>query len=92
MVNNELNKNSEMLFDAKLGMYQKTLVLKQGYYSYNYILRDSHDPNTLDDYTETEGNHWETENNYSIFVYYRLPGAQHDSLMGFTTINTKQSW
>ena len=90
--NNELNKNSEMIFDAQLGVYQKALVLKQGYYSYNYILRDSHEPNSLDDFTETEGNHWETENNYSIFVYYRQPGAQHDSLMGFTTINTMQSW
>lgn len=92
MVNNELNKNSEMVFDAQLGLYQKTLVLKQGYYSYNYILRDNRDPNTLDDFTETEGDHWETENDYSIFVYYRLPGAQHDSLMGYVTINTKQSW
>ena len=92
LTNNELNKNSEMIFDAKLGVYQKSLVLKQGYYSYNYILRDSNDPNSLDDFTETEGNHWETENNYSIFVYYRQPGAQHDSLMGFTTINTMQTW
>ena len=92
LTNNELNKNSEMIFDAKLGVYQKSLVLKQGYYSYNYIIRDSYDPNSLDDFTETEGNHWETENNYSIFVYYRQPGAQHDSLMGFTTINTMQTW
>ena len=92
LTNNELDKNSEMIFDAKLGLYQKTLVLKQGYYSYNYILRDSRDPNHQDDFTETEGNHWETENNYSIFVYYRAPGAQHDSLLGFTTINSKQSW
>jgi hypothetical protein len=92
LTNNELNKSAEMVFDAKLGVYQKTLVLKQGYYSYNYILRDSHEPNYLDDFTETEGNHWETENNYSIFVYYRQPGAQHDSLLGLTTINSKQSW
>ena len=92
LTNNELNKNAEMLFNPKLGVYQKVLVLKQGYYSYNYILRDSEVPNPLDDFMETEGNHWETENDYSIFVYYRLPGAQHDSLLGFTTINTKQSW
>jgi Domain of unknown function (DUF5103) len=92
LTNNELNKNAEMVFDAKLGVYQKTLLLKQGYYSYNYILRDRQDPNPLDDFTETEGNHWETENNYTIFVYYRLPGGQHDSLLGFTTINSKQSW
>jgi hypothetical protein len=92
LTNNELNEHAEMVFDPKTGVYQKTLVLKQGYYSYNYITRDTHDPNTLDDFTETEGNHWETENDYTIFVYYRLPGGQHDSLLGFTTINSKQSW
>ena len=92
LTNNELNKNAEMIFNATLGVYQKTLVLKQGYYSYNYILRDSRDPNSQDDFTETEGNHWETENNYSVFVYYRPAGAQHDSLLGFATINSKQSW
>ena len=90
--NNTLNKNAEMVFDPKLGVYQKTLILKQGYYSYNYILRDRLDPNSLDDFTETEGNHWETENNYSILVYYRAPGTQYDSLLGFSTINSKQSW
>jgi hypothetical protein len=90
--NNELNKNAEMVFDPKLGLYQKTLILKQGYYSYNYILRDRLDPNSIDDFTETEGNHWETENNYSILVYYRAPGTQFDSLLGFSTINSKQSW
>jgi len=92
LTNNELNKNAEMVFDPKLGLYQKTLILKQGYYSYNYILRDRLDPNTLDDFTETEGNHWETENNYSVFVYYRAPGTLYDSLLGFSSINTKQSW
>jgi len=92
LTNNELNKNAEMLFNPKLGVYQKIVVLKQGYYSYNYILRDSQEPNTLDDFMETEGNHWETENDYSIFVYYRQLGAQHDSLLGLTTINSKQRW
>jgi hypothetical protein len=92
LTNNELNKNAEMVFDTKLGLYQKTLILKQGYYSYNYILRDRLDPNTLEDFAETEGNHWETENNYSVFVYYRAPGTLYDSLLGFSSINTKQSW
>lgn len=90
--NNKLDQDAEMIFDAKLGIYQKTLLLKQGYYSYNYILRDNNGANFMNDFAETEGNHWETENNYSIIVYYRPPGARHDHIIGFGAVNSKQNW
>lgn len=90
ITNNSLDKQSEMEFDVKKGAYQKTLLLKQGYYSYNYILRDRNEPNDLEDYAETEGDHAETENEYIVFVYYHMPGSLHDQLIGFTTLNSKQ--
>lgn len=92
LTNNVIDINSEMQFDVKKGAYQKSLLLKQGYYSYHYILRDRNTPNDLDDFTETEGNHFETENNYTILVYYRAPGSLNDQLVGFTTINSTQNW
>ncbi len=88
ITHNILDPNAEMQFDVKLGVYQKTLLLKQGYYSYSYILRDRNAPNDLDDFTETEGNHFETENNYTILVYYHAPGTLNDQLVGFATINS----
>ncbi|MCX6332455.1 MAG: DUF5103 domain-containing protein [Bacteroidetes bacterium] len=90
LTNNKLDASSEMSFNPKLGMYQKSLLLKQGYYSYSYILRDNIDPDPLQDFNETEGDHWETENAYSIFVYYRPPGARHDHLIGFSTVHSNQ--
>jgi len=92
LTNNIINKEAEMIFDPVLGLYKKSLLLKQGYYSYNYILRDMQGANPLNDFSETEGNHWETENNYSIMVYYRPPGARHDHIIGFSTINSRQNW
>jgi len=88
--NNSLDKGSEMVFDVKKGVYQKTLMLKQGYYSYNYITRDRIEPSILDDFKETEGNHTETENEYTILVYYHTIGNKNDQLIGFVTINSKQ--
>lgn len=88
ITHNIIDPNAEMQFDVKLGVYQKTLLLKQGYYSYSYILRDRNAPNDLDDFTETEGNHFETENNYTILVYYHAPGTLNDQLVGFATINS----
>jgi hypothetical protein len=92
LTNNILNKEAEMIFDPALGYYKKSLLLKQGYYSYNYVLREQNSFNSLDDFTETEGNHWETENNYSIMVYYRPPGARHDHIIGFGAVNSRQNW
>lgn len=92
LTNNILDVNAEMQFDVKTGAYQKTLLLKQGYYSYHYILRDRNTPNDMDDFTETEGNHFETENNYIILVYYHAPGTLNDQLVGFTTTSSTQNW
>ncbi len=100
LTNNIINNQGLMEFNAKLGLYQKTILLKQGYYSYNYVLRDMSSANgntndvlvAMDDYNETEGNHWETENNYSLILYYRAPGARHDQIIGYITINSTQGW
>ena len=36
----------------------------------------------------TEGNLWETENNYSIFVYYRPLAGRADELIGISSVNS----
>lgn len=90
MTNNSLDASSEMKFNGNLGVYQKSLFLKQGYYSYSYILREKTDSDPMLDFKETEGDHWETENAYTILIYYRPPGARHDHLIGFTTVHSNQ--
>lgn len=88
LTNQVLDTSSEMKFNGSLGVYQKTILLKQGYYNYAYILREKGVADSMLDYNETEGDHWETENAYSIFIYYRPPGARHDHLIGFTTVHS----
>ena len=90
MTNNILDATSEMKFNASKGVYQKSLFLKQGYYSYSYVLREKGSTDYLLDYNETEGDHWETENAYTILIYYRPPGARHDHIIGFTTLHSNQ--
>jgi hypothetical protein len=90
LTNNTQDKGSEMVFDVNKGIYQKTLLLKQGYYSYNYILQDRIDPNILDNFRDTEGDHTETENDYTVLVYYHTMGNKYDQLIGHVTINSKQ--
>jgi hypothetical protein len=73
---------AKMEYDYKKMAYTKTMLLKQGYYNYQYILKN-HNEGT-GDVGFIEGNHWETRNEYTILVYYRNIGDKFDSLIGVT--------
>jgi hypothetical protein len=92
LTGNALDTNARMLWNIANKQYEKSLNLKQGYYSYNYILRANQSPNPLHDFMWTEGDHWETENTYTIFVYYRAPGSRYDQIIGYSSLNSTQNW
>ena len=88
LTGNQLGDSSLMKFDVASGRYTKTLLLKQGYYSYAYSTRDTGTKTARSDAAFTEGNYWETENEYTILVYYRPFGGRYDELVGFSNINS----
>jgi len=77
---------SKMEYNFKHKAYEKTLLLKQGYYNYQYILL--YNSQTIGDESFIEGSHWETENNYTIYVYNREPGDLYDKLIGVKHVNS----
>jgi hypothetical protein len=89
IMNNTLNDSSKMIFNNEKGLYEKTLLLKQGYYSYTYVTKEKSSRAAIADVLETDGSFWETENDYCIFVYFRSLSGRHDELVGFTTINSR---
>lgn len=81
-----LNKTNRMTYNYKRLGYECTLFIKQGYYNYTYVyLKD--DKKGGDD-TMTEGSHWETENEYSIYVYHRQRGTYYDQLVAVKRFNS----
>ena len=82
----QLNDSNKMNFNQEKGIYENTQFLKQGYYSYGYTLVDKSDPSKRID---MDGNYWETENNYTILVYYKSFIDQADQLIGVAKINTR---
>ena len=88
LTNNALNEKSKMVFNEVKGVYEKIIYLKQGYYSYTYVTKENK-PDAIADATITDGNSWETENDYTIFVYYRSLSDRHDELVNITTINSR---
>lgn len=75
-----LDEKNKMVYDASLGGYRAALLLKQAFYNYLYYVSGPDDPYTYD------GNHFQTENQYEIFVYTRPIGARADLLVGYTTL------
>jgi hypothetical protein len=81
-----MNKSSKMTYNYTRFGYEAKLYLKQGYYNYIYVLSD--DSKKSGDETIIEGNHWDTENDYNIFVYHKKFGTYYDQLIGFKKLNS----
>ncbi|WP_304296941.1 DUF5103 domain-containing protein [Porphyromonas gulae] len=75
----------ELFYDASEQMYTRTLMMKQGYFNYLYILH--HEGDSLITQTAlTEGNHYETENRYTVFLYAKTPADIYESLIAVLEI------
>ena len=68
-----------MHYDEQARMYECGVLLKQGYYNYQFRQYVNGVGRTL----LTEGDFYQTENEYLILVYYRPQGARYDALAGF---------
>lgn len=88
LTNYNLDDSAKMVFNTERGVYERSLFLKTGYYDYCYATIDRNDKKRLPSFEFTEGNYWESENNYTILVYYRPLGGRADELVGVTTVNS----
>jgi hypothetical protein len=80
------DKNNVMAYNSERGEYECTMLLKQGWYNYEYVfLKDSGTDGTASLF---EGSHYETENDYLILIYYRNPLDRYDRVIGTFTANT----
>src|SRR5205085_6750007 len=52
-----LDDTSAMTYDPTKGVYEKTLYLKQGYYSYTYVVKDATNRNSIASVEQTDGNY-----------------------------------
>jgi hypothetical protein len=80
----QLNNESRMDYNPFRKGYIKRLFLKQGYYNYLYVFRDK-GKNRADE-ALIEGSHWETENEYTVWVYYHETGGLYDRLIAYRNL------
>jgi len=86
LTNNNLDANGKMIYNFERKAYEKSLLLKQGAFNYQYLYRPVKSIKSTP--LRIEGSYWETENEYQIYVYYRPSGERYDRLVGFKQIQT----
>jgi hypothetical protein len=84
----DLRDQVKMIYNADKGIYETSLFLKQGYFDYMYVTIDKKDPKRKASFDVTEGNLWETENEYAILVYYRELAGRADRLISVARVNS----
>lgn len=80
----KLDASSKLDFDPTKSRFFTNLFLKQGVYDYEYVWVDK--AGKADD-VRIEGNHFETENEYQLLVYYRPVSGRWDELVGYRLLS-----
>ena len=74
------NPDCKMEYDDINQEYHAAILLKQGYYSYEFVQQDGLTARTM-------GSFYETENEYQVLVYYRGQGARYDRLAAYSVMH-----
>lgn len=75
-----IDESTYMRYDSYNETYTNSRLFKQGFYNYKYVLVDR--DGSIDEGAIC-GNFWQTENEYSVLVYYRDLGARYDRIIGY---------
>ena len=87
MFNNyALTPENKMEYNEKKNLYEKALLIKQGFTNYQYVVADT--KGKIDQENSIDGNFFQTENEYEIIVYYRENTQRYDRVIGFVAINS----
>ncbi|WP_369828553.1 DUF5103 domain-containing protein [Flavobacterium sp. ALD4] len=87
MFNNySLTPEFKMDYNPKKGIYEKALLIKQGFTNFEYVVSDN--KGVIDNENAIDGNFYQTENDYSILVYYRANTDRYDRVVGKGNANS----
>jgi hypothetical protein len=81
MFNNfSLSNEFKMDYNAEKAIYEKAILIKQGFTNYQYTVADNR--GKIDNENAIDGNFYQTENDYFVIVYYREGTDRYDKVIG----------
>lgn len=88
---NLFSADNIMQYDPDEQCYYLYAYLKQGAYDYMYYVAPSQNNGKTTDAAATllplEGSHWQTQNEYTVYMYYRPFGCRYDRLVGLKRVH-----
>jgi hypothetical protein len=84
MTENMFTPENRLEYNGQHNAYEKTLLLKQGGYNYQYVFVPK--GGTKGSLQQVEGSYWQTSNEYDIYVYYKGWNDRYDRLVGVKMI------
>jgi hypothetical protein len=81
---NLMNDANRLKYDGTEGKYYQSILLKQGGYNYQYWFVPKGE--RMATTRRVDGSYWQTQNEYTIYVYQRAWGERYDKLIGVKEI------
>ena len=82
----QITDENKMIYNTRTKLYEATLLIKQGFYNYTYVTANA---NLQIDTKAIEGSFYQTENNYTVIVYYRKYGELYDQVIGVGSVSSE---
>ena len=79
------DESDRLTYNEESGLYENTQLLKQGYYDFMLVTKNTQGEIN---WTTIEGSFAQTENDYTVLVYYKSPGARYTKVIGYGTANS----
>lgn len=80
-----LDESTRLTYNPATGLHEVARLFKQGFYNYKYVLLRP--DGTLDE-GFISGNFENTENEYTVIIYYRPVGGRYDRIIGTGSANS----
>ena len=82
----EFNDINKMVYNFGTKAYELDLLMKQGYYNYEYVF--IRDDSLFPDAAFLEGSYYEAENDYVVYVYLSTNTSRYDRLITYQLLNS----
>jgi hypothetical protein len=76
----------KMDFNTKKGLYEKAILIKQGFTNYQYVTVNN--KGVIDQENAVDGNFYQTENDYTVLVYYKGSIDRYERVVGIGVANS----
>jgi len=75
----QLNDANKLIYNTQTGLYEAKMLLKQGFYNYQYVTKTK---DGIISNSDIDGSFYQTENDYTVLVYYNKFGSRYTKVIG----------